>query len=67
MRTHTPDGARWSGWAPRAHSSGREAYQTGEGAPIARPEAFGAWRSCAVARRWILWRSALVAVAAVDA
>lgn len=35
--------------------------------PIARPEAFGAWRSCAVARRWILWRSALVAVAAVDA
>ena len=48
MRTHTPGGARVSGWAPRAHGSGREAYQTGEGAPIARPKRSRVWRSVAL-------------------
>ena len=32
-----PRRARVSGWASRAHGSGREAYQTGEGAPHRSP------------------------------
>lgn len=35
----TPWRARVSGWAPRAHGAGREAYQTGRGCTLALPEA----------------------------
>ena len=67
MLAHTlvGDGVRLAPWA---HGSGREAFQPGRGYAH-RPalKRSRAWRSCAVARRWILWRSALVSVAAVDA
>ena len=46
---------RKPGGALRAHGSGREACQTGRGcAPIAHLKRSRAWRSCAVARRFVV-------------